>query len=130
LNGWVETRLYASEQRLEYLLRLVQDLQDQVKAAQQTARNAFSQPGQLGNSALGVYICFPTTMGGATGSFGALTPGSQSGLTVYQVSGTTQTSLGTFTVYNWLPASPVASKVAYCLPDGAGNFVLIDQSCT
>lgn len=73
--------------------------------------------------------CLPTTLGGATGTWPALTPASES-LTVYMVSGTTITSLGTFTVYNWFPATPAVSLVLLVLPDGAGNYVAVSQSCS
>jgi hypothetical protein len=128
--GWVETRIIQIEQRLEYWIRQIQDLIPQLRAAAQTARNAFSQyqPGAGGGGV--IYFCLPTTISGASGSWPSLTPGSQSGLTVYQAQGTTLTSVGTFTVYNWYPAAPSASKVAMCLPDGAGNMVLVAQSCS
>lgn len=127
--GWIETRIGTLETRLEFWIRQIQDLIQQVKAAAAMARNAYGQYNPANSSGGGgVYVCYPTTIVGATGTFPSLVPSSQS-LTVYQVQGTAITSVGTFTVYNWLPASPAASKVAYCLPDGAGNYVLIDQSC-
>ncbi len=128
--GWIEGRIQALEQRVEYISRYLQDLLDQIRAATQNARNAYNQAQPSGANAGAVYVCYPTTIAGATGTFPSLVPGSQSSLDVYQVTGSTITLLGAYTVYNWLPASPAASKVAYCLPDGAGNFVLIDQSCT
>jgi len=128
--GWIESRIIAIESRLEYWIRQLQDLIPQLRAAAQTARNAFQQYEPSGANAGAVYVCYPTTIAGATGTFPSLVPGSQSSLDVYQVTGSTITLLDAYTVYNWLPASPAASKVAYCLPDGAGNFVLIDQSCT
>ena len=87
-------------------------------------------PWFLEGSAGGAYFCLPTTLGAATGSWPSLTPGSQAGLTVYQASGTSLTSLGTFTVYNWFPATPAASKVLMVFPDDDGNFVAGPQSCT
>jgi hypothetical protein len=127
--NWAEPRIYGAEQRIEYLLRQIQDLTDMVKAAQQLARSAFQQPGNLNSSGSGVFFCLPTTLAGASGSWPSLTPSSQS-LTVYQASGTSLTSMGTATVYNWYPASPAASKVCFVLPDGAGNYVVVDQSCS
>ncbi len=126
---WIESRISAIEARVEYIARYLQDLLDQIRNAAQNARNAYNQAQPSGASAGAAYVCYPTSLAGASGSWPSLTPGSQS-LTVYQVQGTSITSVGSFTVYNWLPAALVASKVAYCLPDGAGNFITISQSCT
>jgi hypothetical protein len=127
--GPLETRLAALERRFENLKFDEEQLKAQVKAALQTARNAYGQWTPQGSANGSVYFCLPTTLGGATGSWPSLTPASQS-LTVYQVKGTSISSLGTFTVYNWYPAAPAASKVLLVLPDGAGSFVAVAQSCT
>lgn len=100
-----------------------------VKAALQTAKGAYGQWQPQGSASGGGYFAMPTTLGPATGSWPSLTPGSQS-LTVYQATGTTLSSTGTFTVYNWYLSTPVASKIIQVTPDGAGNFVLVAQSCT
>jgi hypothetical protein len=129
--GWAETRIQALETRVEYLIRWIQDLIPQINNANQTARNAFSQyPNNSGGGGTGAFFALSTSGSwGATGTFPTLTPGSIS-TTVYQASGTSLTSLGTFTIYNWFPASPVASKVILVEPDGAGNYVVVTQSCT
>lgn len=127
--SWIETRLSSLEQRFESWVRQLQDLIPQLRKAAQDARNAYQQYAPTGAQSGGVYFCLPTALSGATGSWPSLTPSSQS-LTVYQAAGTALTSLGTYTVYNWFPASPAASKVALVMPDGSGNFVVVDQSCT
>ena len=127
--GWIENRLAALERRFEWLLLQYQALVPQVRGAAQTARNAYQQWQPQGSAAGAAYFCLPTSLAGASGSWPSLTPGSQS-LTVYQVQGTTITSQGTFTVYNWYPAAAAASKVLQVTPDGAGNFVAVAQSCS
>jgi hypothetical protein len=126
---WIENRLSSLEQRFESWVRQLQDLIPQLRAAAQNARNAYQQYTPTGAQSGAVYFCLPTTLTGATGSWPSLTPTSQS-LTVYQASGTSLTSLGTFTVYNWYPAAPAASKVCQVAPDGSGNFVVVAQSCS
>jgi hypothetical protein len=127
--GPLETRLNRLENRFEQLLVAFQLLTQAVRAADQTAKGAYGQWQPQGSATGAVYFCYPTTLTGATGIWPSLTPTSQS-LTVYQVTGTTIASLGTFTVYNWYPAAPAASKVCEVAPDGAGNFVTVAQSCT
>lgn len=101
-----------------------------IQAATQNARNAFAQPYNGTGGGGSVFFCLPTTLSGASGSWPSPTPGSQTGLTIYQVSGTSITSVGTATVYNWYPATPAASKVLMVVPDGSGAFVAVAQSCT
>jgi len=130
MPGWIENRIYALEQRVEYILRLLQDLQQQVLAAQQNALGAYAQYQPAGGGGWGgVFFCLPTTLGPASGSWPALTPGSQS-LTVYQVSGSTITSTGTQTVYNWMPSAVQSNLVLMVLPDGSGAYVAANQSCS
>jgi hypothetical protein len=130
---WIEQRVQTCESRLEYLIRYLQDLRQQIVAAAQAARTASSSYGGGGGSSTsGTFYCYAPGSGGPWGSTGTLpsaTPGSFTA-TVYQTSGTTQTSIGSFTVYNWFPASPATSKMCYVVPDGAGSFVLPTQSCT
>lgn len=129
MSSWMENRLFNLEARFEAWVRLLQDVIAQLRAAQQLAQRAFGQYQPTGSLSGGVYFCLPTSLGGATGTWPSLTPASQS-LTVYLAQGTSLTSQGTFTVYNWLPAAPAASKVLEVTPDGAGNFVAVTQSCT
>ena len=127
--SWIEQRLGQLEARFEAELRQIEDMLTQLRAAQQVARNAYSQWQPSGGGASGVYFCLPTSLPGATGSWPSLTPGSQN-LSVYQAAGASLTLVGTFTVYNWYPAAPAASKVLQVVSDGAGNYVAVAQSCT
>ncbi len=127
--GWIETRLKASEDAIEYLRRLLQDLIPQIRAANQAARNA----GGFGDGGGGgqVYLCMAPASGSwaATGTWPALTPGSFTA-DVYIASGAslTLTSAGA-TIRNWYPASPAVSKVLEVASDGTGGFVTVAQSC-
>jgi hypothetical protein len=129
---WIEKRIVACEDRLEYLIRYIQDLRQQIVAAAQAARTASASYGVGGAaSSDGAYLCMAPSSGSwaATGTWPALTPGSFTA-TVYSVQGSTITSVGSFTVYNWFPSTPANSKVCLVEPDGAGNFVTVTQSCT
>ena len=118
--------------RLENALTGVnQRLDDLFQQVGKIAQNQWATQGMGGGGGAGggVFFCLPTALGGATGTWPSLTPASQS-LAIYQAQGTSFISLGTATVYNWLPAATVASKVCVVLPDGAGNYIVISQSCT
>jgi hypothetical protein len=132
MTGWIATRLGALESRVEYLIRLIGDIVQQLRAVQQAAKGVGSDYGTIpsGGAGQGAFFAMSSSGSwGATGSWPSLTPGSISA-TVYQATGTTLTSLGTFTIYNWFPASPVASKVILVEPDNTGNYVVVTQSCT
>jgi hypothetical protein len=124
-----EQRVYTLEQRVEYVLRYLQDLLDQIRAAAQNARNAYAQAQPGGTGGSGVYFCLPTSLAGATGTWPSLTPGSQS-LAVYQVNAGALVSVGTATVYNFYPAATSASLVLSVTPNGDGTFSAVAQSCT
>ena len=130
---WIEQRVKACEDRLEYIIRYLQDLREQIIAAAQAVRTASSSYGLGGvGSTGGAFFCYAPSTGGPWGSTGTLpsaTPGSFTA-TVYQIIGATQSAIGSYTIYNYLPASPVNSKMCILIPDGAGNFVVVTQSCT
>ena len=119
--GWVDDRISACESRIEYLMRLIQDLRDQILRADQNARNAFAQasPGQISPTG-GAYVCTPGSVIAAGGSASVTVSVMQSGV---------QTSVGSQIVYNPYGAATVASKVCTLVPDGQGNFVVYAQSC-
>jgi hypothetical protein len=118
--------------RLENALTGVnQQLADLFQQVGKIAQNQWATQGMGGGGGGGggVFFCLPTALGGATGAWPSLTPASQS-LAIYQAAGASLTSLGSFTVYNYFPAAPAASKVLLVLPDGSGNYVAVSQSCT
>jgi hypothetical protein len=90
--------------------------------------------GQLqiwGTPSGGVFECQPGgTVDGASGTWPDLDPVSFTA-DVYQIiNGKLSLIVGSATVWNGLPASLAENKVCYCLPDGAGDYVVISQSCT
>ncbi len=128
---WIEGRVKACEERIEYLIRYLQDLIPQLRAAAQSARTAGATYGSSGGSSGGTYFCQPgSTVSGATGTWPSLTPISFTA-DVYVTAGSSGVlSMASATVYNWFPASLAASKVCFVLPDGSGTFVVVTQSCT
>ncbi len=63
--SWIEDRLFALEQRVEYIARYLENILDQLRNASQNARNAFAQPQTGGSSTGGVFYCYPTALSGA-----------------------------------------------------------------
>jgi hypothetical protein len=131
--SWIESRVLLIEQKVESLYRRVADLKATLDTVRQQLRSAYQQlPFGGGSSSSGDWYCLTPASGswGATWSGSTPTsPGSFSA-TVYSVSGTTPSSLGTQTVYNWFPASPATSKVIKLTMDAGGNFTTGPQSCT
>jgi hypothetical protein len=125
-----EARISLLEQLIAKIERAIRDLTQRVSRLEQNQWNATSPNGGNGGSGANAFYALSSSGSwGATGTWPSLTPGSISA-TVYQMQGTMATSLGTYTIYNWFPASPVNSKVMFLAPDGNGNFVVVSQSCT
>jgi hypothetical protein len=130
--GWAETRIQALETRVEYIIRWIQDLIPQINSANQTARNAFSQyPDTSGGGGGGAFFCLPSSaVSGATGTWPTLTATSFTADVYQSASGSLTLVASGATIYNEFPAGLAASKVCFCVPDGAGNYVVVTQSCT
>ena len=129
--GWIETRIKAAEDAIEYLRRQIQDLIPQIRAALQQARTA-SSGFDGGGGGGGAFYCMAPSSGswGATGTWPTLTPGTFTA-DVYQANGSTLAKIATAaTVNNWYPASPAVSKVIEVAQDGSGAYVTVAQSCT
>jgi hypothetical protein len=129
-TGWIEQRLKACEERLEYLIRYIQDLVPQLRAAAQSARTAGATYGSSGGSSGGTYYCMPSSgVAAATGTWPALTP---QGFTadVYTTAGSGITlSMASAQCWNFIPSPLVASKVVFLAADGTGDFDTVTQSC-
>jgi hypothetical protein len=135
MMGWIEARLLAAERFGEYLYQLIQALQVQVTALQQ-ALNASQQQqggGGAGGTGSGFFVVMAPSSGTIDGTWSGSAPtagGSFTG-TVYQVANTgTINDLGTQTCVNWLPAALENSKACVVVPDQAGNYGVVSQSCT
>jgi hypothetical protein len=121
--NWLETRIKASEERIEYLIRYLQDLVPQLRAAAQSARTASSNyGGGGGGSGSGAFFATPGSAVSGNSTFTA---------NVYSFVGGTSTLVATSaTIYNNFAAALVASKLCFVVADGAGNWVVVTQSCT
>ena len=121
----------SSDNRIMRLEQLVQQLQETVRTLQQQAgqlqQQAFAAGagGGGGSSAGGTYLAYPSTAVGVGDSISTA---------IYQCQGGSQTAIGTATLYNYLNAELAASAYpangVICIPDGAGNFTAVSQSCT
>lgn len=131
--GWIESQLRTLALRVEYLYRLITALQAQLTNARQQLTAVWQTTSGGGSSSTGPrYYCVAPSSGswGATWTSGApVTPGSFTA-TVYQIAGSTITSMGSQTVNNWYPASPVVSLVIQVMPDGSGDYQVLAQSCS
>jgi hypothetical protein len=130
-QGWIETRIAAVEQRVEWLIRQVQDLIPQLRAALQQARNTSASYGGGGGGGGGSLFAMPgSTVAAATGTYPTGTPASFTA-NVYTTAGGTMTLSATgATIYNWFPAALTASKICFVVADGTGDYVVVTQSCT
>ena len=132
-QGWIETRIKAAEDAIEYLRRQMQDLIVQVRQAANNARTASATygAGGGGGGGGGTYFCLPSgPVSGATGTWPSLTPVSFIA-DVYTTAGGSMTlSAASATCWNFFPAGLIASKVVFLAADGTGNFVAVTQSCT
>lgn len=71
-----------------------------------------------------------STLNPATGSWGSITPTSQTGITIYCLIDGTPTAIpGTHKVYNWRNVTWAPSKTTYVVPNGDGTWDVVDQDC-
>jgi hypothetical protein len=117
-----DQRVWRLEQTIERLgLELAKALAD-IAALKQRQYTLGAGGGGTGGGGVGVWVCTPSASIPAIGSLASQT--------VKSVSGGVETSLpGTFTIYNAMGSAAAASKKGYVLPDGAGNYNMISQSC-
>jgi hypothetical protein len=130
--SWIENRIAALESRVEYAVRYLQDLTQQVLAAAQTARQvAANYPVFSSGGSGGAYTCLPTAaVNGAIWGDDAPISGTSFTADVWQWNGTTPTALGPRNCINTLVDGLLADQPCPCTPDGNGNFVTISQGCT
>lgn len=130
-QGWAETRIAAVERTVEWILRQVQDLIPQIRAAQESARTANQQyPTPAASSGGGCFYCRPSAIvAGATGTWPALTPSSFIA-DVYQANGGSISLIAAgASCWNFMPAALVASQVVFLAFDGAASYNTVSQSC-
>lgn len=131
--GWLETRIKACEERIEYLIRLIQDLIPQIRAAAQAARTASSSYGSGGGSGStgGAYVAYYTGGGvGATASPPPASPTSGTGFSVYVLANGAYTLVSaSATIYNPMPAAISASYRIVVTPVGDGTYMAQGLAC-
>jgi hypothetical protein len=117
-----DQRVFRLEQKLRDALRELAKALADIAALKQRQYTLGPGGGPGGGGATGVWVCTPSASISAGGSLASQT--------VKSVSGGVETSLpGTFTIYNAMGSAAAASKKGYVLPDGAGNYNMISQSC-
>ena len=79
----------------------------------------------------GCWYCEPSSgVTGATGTWPALTMISFTADVYQSTNGNLTKVASSATVWNGYPASLTANKVCFVLPDGAGDWNVLSQSCT
>jgi hypothetical protein len=131
--SWIETRIGQAESKIEYLMRLIADLVQQLRGVQQQAHGLgsdYQDTGGTGNGP-GAFFCQPSsTVGGASGSWPTLTAASFTADVYQSVAGALTLLAAAATIYNEFPAGLAAGKVCNVIPDGSGAYVVVTQSCT
>jgi hypothetical protein len=134
MTGWIEARLIALELLANRFAGDIARLWQQLRAVQQGLISAQQQGsyGQ-GGTGSGFFVCMAPSSGTYAGTWtgSAPTGGASFTATVYQVANTgAVNSLGTQTVVNWMPATIANGKACVLIPDQAGNYGVVSQSCT
>jgi hypothetical protein len=131
--SWIETRIGQAESKIEYLMRLIADLTQQLRGVQQQTKGVGSayQNVAPGGGGAGAFFCMPSgTFSGASGTWPTLTPASFTADVYQMVSGALTLVTASATIYNGFPASLTASLVCFVAADGAGGYVVVSQSCS
>jgi hypothetical protein len=128
---WIENRIVEIERRLEYWIRQIQDLIPQLRAAAQTARNAFQQY-QIPSSGGGGNPLYCVTTGSiaASGAIPAGSPTHITGQSVYSI------SAGAFTLvsaaadlYNGMPNAVGSGAKCIVIANADGTYSVIQVAC-
>jgi hypothetical protein len=130
--GWIEDRMQVTEQRVEYLKRLIDALTQQIQNAFQTARMAFQQPATTSGGSGGMFYCAPSgSIAAASGVPGTGTPGGPVTANVYRITGGAYVlATASASIYNAMLSATTASRVLAVSDNGDGTYTAISQSCT
>jgi len=128
----LEARLLVAEATIRAMGQQLSELAQRIAKLEQLPWLATQQPGGGSSSSGSGYYCTTPSSGtwGATWSAGVPTAAGSFIATVYSTTGTSITSVGSKTVRNWFPATPVNSLVIQVFPDSSGAFQTGPQSCS
>lgn len=132
MQGWIEQALRNLTQRVEYLFRLISDLQAQLNNMRQQLLAAYQASGSGGSGGAAiVYFWVPGgTISAASGPPPSGVPVGTSGQTVYALSSGTYSTVSTSaTIYNAAGSTLVASKVVFLGKNTDGTYTALTQSC-
>jgi hypothetical protein len=123
MTGWIANRLGALEARVEYLMRLIADLTQQLRGVQQQGKGIGSaMPNVPSGGGSGAFKCVSAAGTAAGGS---------STETILQLTGGSFTSIGTATIFNPMPADAIPSGHTVALAAvGDGTYMALSVSCT
>lgn len=128
---WIENRIVQIESRLEYWIRQIQDLIPQIRAAAQTARNAFGQYQPTGGGGANPLYCILSSGLAASGTIGSGTPaGPLTSQTVFSITSGAFVSVSTSaSLWNGLPNSIPSGAKVIVLANADGTYSVIQVAC-
>jgi hypothetical protein len=113
----------ALEARVEYLMRLIADLTQQLRGAQQQTKGVGASMQNLPSGGGGGGFKCVSAAGTAAGG--------SSTETIQQLTGGSFTSIGTATIFNPMPSDAIPSGHTVTLnPVGDGSYMAASVSCT
>lgn len=123
MTGWIANRLGALEARVEYLMRLISDLTQQLRGAQQATKSVGASFQNVPSSGgAGAFKCVSAAGTAAAGS---------STETIQQLNAGSFSSIGTATIYNPMPSDAIPSGHTVTLAAvGDGTYMALSVSCT
>lgn len=134
VQGWVEARITPAEQKLEWILRWINQWTPLIKQALQNARTASATYGGGGGGSGGGVFFYAggSVIPAATGLPGTGTPGGPvTGQTVYQIaSGAFGVFSSSASIYNGLMSATAAGKGHVVAQNPDGTFCVVAESCT
>ncbi len=128
-----ENQLRALEQRVEGMVRDMRTMWQQIKAALQQVRGAYSNgPTNQGSSGGGMYYCAPSgsipAASGVPGVGGLAFPQTAN---VYKItSGAYVLVASSASIYNAMLSGTTAGRVLAVAANGDGTYTAVSQSCS
>ncbi len=129
--AWIETQLRQAQERIEYLFRWVQRLQDQLRAANQGVQAAFQQFGDsTPSNDTDVFFADHLNIAACPGLLTVATPTSTTG-DVYKIAGGAFVLVASgATIWNGLPDPTDNTKRQILGSNGDSTYTVKSESCT